>query len=396
MQTGRPNPYWIAKVINQFGLIPVKGDVFGPGSSVAGDIPTFADNTGKLLKDSGIPLQGIFSTQTAAAAATIASTVSFVMTAGRAAVGDYGAALYKKVGGASAGGFQSADGQWWGLALTTVTPQMFGDCSGECHAAIQGAINYIGGINGGTVFFPGQTYLIDTTLNLTGTVILQGVASQGSLIQCNIDTTVLSCVTAGNCTTQDIFLYNSFATPTSNVLEIDSTTVAMTMRDCSVLGGVAAINIFATDCLFENVTATGNSFNVFSHGANWYLRCKLDNELASPVALFFQSTPVVAGKGQENNLTMCDLSYSGAGTPNSVTINDGGGTLTAFTTFVGCVFSHPIVITSAKGSMFSACEVGSTTFSAGTSPTAVTGCWASTAIVVSGAGKVVSGCVNIT
>lgn len=369
------------------------GNVVGPASSINTHVPMFADSTGKLLADSGIEIQAVLDTRTTAAA-TFLGAVNFVQTAGRAAVGDYGAALYKKAGGSTTGGFQSADGQWWALAQTTVTPQTFGDCSVECHVAIQNAIDYIHSLNGGIVFFPQTTYTINTQINLSDFVRLQGasgVTAGATLITASADITVLNCVACGHCIIENLFFYNSNATPTHNVMEVDSTTINMTVRDCTFWGGVAAINISGTDCMFQNVYPVGNTWCIFSHGANWYHRCKIDFAAGtlpgSPTAAFTQSTPVAAAI-QENTFVQCD--FSGVFT-DSILIDD-GGTSTAFQTFVACVFSQPIIITNAKGSMFNACEIGSTV-SVGANVSIFTGNFGLTGVVVSisGTGKVLAG-----
>ena len=78
-------------------------------------------------------------------ASDIAADCNNVRTAGYAAEGDLGGALYKRVGSAPshAGKFQSADGAWWELAETVVTPQMFGALTiGDATAAIQAAIDW--------------------------------------------------------------------------------------------------------------------------------------------------------------------------------------------------------------------------------------------------------------
>lgn len=38
---------------------PISGDVVGPGSAVAGNVPTYADTTGTLLADSGVPIDTV-------------------------------------------------------------------------------------------------------------------------------------------------------------------------------------------------------------------------------------------------------------------------------------------------------------------------------------------------
>lgn len=76
---------------------------------------------------------------TTAMAESFASTVEWVRTAGYAAVGDGGEALYKRALSepSHAGKFQSADGAWWELAEAVLRPEMFGDDGAAFDAALQ-------------------------------------------------------------------------------------------------------------------------------------------------------------------------------------------------------------------------------------------------------------------
>lgn len=69
-----------------------------------------------------------FASRSAAQETNIPPVISYLNTAGYAAPGDGGGALYKKVASEPSrpGKFQSADGAWWELAETTITPRMLG------------------------------------------------------------------------------------------------------------------------------------------------------------------------------------------------------------------------------------------------------------------------------
>ncbi|WP_398468510.1 hypothetical protein [Tardiphaga sp.] len=74
-----------------------------------------------------------FPSRDAARVSNIGPGVTYVSTAGYSVPGDNGGALYRRVMSqpSHAGKFQSADGAWWELASSPVTPQMFGakaDC----------------------------------------------------------------------------------------------------------------------------------------------------------------------------------------------------------------------------------------------------------------------------
>lgn len=107
-----------------------------------------------------------------AAARTIASSSTFVRTAGFAGPGDEGGALYKRSGTqpVHAGRFQSADGSWWELAEAVVRPQMFGakgDANPDNNAAgtndsnaIQNALNYLALFPGKALYLGGDFFKI--------------------------------------------------------------------------------------------------------------------------------------------------------------------------------------------------------------------------------------------
>ena len=71
---------------------------------------------------------GVYDTRAALAASHIAGVLNFASTAGYAAAGDNGGAVYKRVGAEPShpGKVQSADGTWWELAFNVVTPETFG------------------------------------------------------------------------------------------------------------------------------------------------------------------------------------------------------------------------------------------------------------------------------
>lgn len=111
------------------------------------------------------PDHGKFETLHAASLDNIALGVTGVTTLGYTEAGDGGGALYKRVGTEPGhpGKFQSADGAWWELASTTVTPQMFGakgDGVTNDTDAFNAVAEYINAMSGGTVFIPRGLYIV--------------------------------------------------------------------------------------------------------------------------------------------------------------------------------------------------------------------------------------------
>lgn len=84
-------------------------------------------------------------TMASAIESSVPSDTNYLRTAGFATAGDFGGALYRRVGvdPGHAGKFQSADGGWWEIAEPIVTPQMFGaSTAGDATTAMQAWLDY--------------------------------------------------------------------------------------------------------------------------------------------------------------------------------------------------------------------------------------------------------------
>jgi hypothetical protein len=116
----------------------------------------------------------------------------YVRTAGHYTAGDGGGALYRKVASepAHAGKIQSADGTWWEIRESILTPEMFGGGVGrtgsENHQAIVDAIAAIGvnftsngGFAGPVIEFGYGTYQFSDTIHLRNVVTLRGKGGGG-------------------------------------------------------------------------------------------------------------------------------------------------------------------------------------------------------------------------
>jgi len=124
-------------------------------------------------------------TKTAAAAAIIPPEALYIRTAGYAAIGDGGGALYKKIAAPSvpkAWHFQSADGAWWELAESRPNVKMFGakgDGVADDYAALQAAIDYMPNSTvdlewGGVLAVPTGTYRITQRLTINKNLTIEG------------------------------------------------------------------------------------------------------------------------------------------------------------------------------------------------------------------------------
>lgn len=155
--------------------------------------PSFASSILPLPFGQQLDAQG-FDSLTAAAAATIPSATTWVRTAGFAAAGDGGEALYKStmVGGAGPGKFQSADGAWWIYvpSLSGANVKAFGAKGDGVTAdttAVQNALTFAANSNG-VVYIPASaTFYVLGQLTVPANVWLIGDSQQASqLLQTNL------------------------------------------------------------------------------------------------------------------------------------------------------------------------------------------------------------------
>lgn len=137
--------------------------------------------TGLLSALGASTVQLDFPNKGAAVAATIPTIMSFIRLAGYGAPGDEGGAIYKKVGSQPShkGKLQSADGAWWELQGSIVTPQMFGaanDYSATADQAFQDANDYLTAAHsGGMIWVPAGIYMQTGTILLSSNTKIEGV-----------------------------------------------------------------------------------------------------------------------------------------------------------------------------------------------------------------------------
>lgn len=258
-------------------------------------------------------------------------------------------------------------------------------------SAIQSAINFLNtNFGGGIVFIPHGNYLIVGGLTVKGAIRLVGEARNLSVL--NGSATNAAAVTfdstCNDAAAEQLTIYGYLnAAATTNAVVVAAGR-PVHLKDCTIWGGSSGLFTQGVDGVIFNCYIAGYTNHITSNGANWYIRCKIDSaSLGTPTNGFLQGNYYTTGVA-ENHFTDCDLSGDYT---NSVNISD-GATNSAITTFQGCVFSKPIVITAAKYSMFSACEIGSSV-SVSTFPCTIVGCinTAGGTTTVSGAGKILAG-----
>lgn len=122
---------------------------------------------------------------TTAMAESFAPTVEWVRTAGYAAAGDGGEALYKRALSepTHAGKFQSADGAWWELSGEDLYVEVFGGgiskSASANTASIASAMSYFSGTGGGSLRFRVGTYNVNSIENQEAILLISGVRLVG-------------------------------------------------------------------------------------------------------------------------------------------------------------------------------------------------------------------------
>ncbi|QIG68651.1 pectin lyase fold domain-containing protein [Rhizobium phage RHph_TM3_3_14B] len=129
------------------------------------------------LASTFIIAENTFASRTAAMAWSPVAGPDYIRTAGYAAAGDKGGALYKKVGSEPShpGKFSitlsGSSVVWYEIADAVLTPQMFGaiaDGVVDCAPALNAAIQVANARGGGMVFVPRGDHLVKSTVSMAG------------------------------------------------------------------------------------------------------------------------------------------------------------------------------------------------------------------------------------
>jgi len=254
-------------------------------------------------------------------------------------------------------------GRPWVDARSTANgscPAALGNGSNDDQPALQCQANYLNStFVGGTLYLSNGNYHLGSTLTIPNGVNLVCESNTSTAIGVggSSDLTAITFVNSA----VNAFIRNCVISGDTNAAATQNLVVIPTWADVSIydsllVGGKFALEENGSDGLIFNTSIQGFGSaggGVLSTGANWYVRVKIDNGTATAVG-FKQGT---SAPTQENHFIHTDI--SGPYT-NSIVIDDGGNH-TAITTFQGSVFSAPIVITSAKSTMFGGNEFGSAT-----------------------------------
>lgn len=201
-----------------------------------------------------------FPAAAAAAVSNIPAPMAYLKTAGYAEVGDGGGALYRRVSTepSHTGKFQSADGAWWSLSETEVTPEMFGakgDWNGttgtDDTAAMQAFFDFME-----VARCPGR--LLQRRYRLTDTIYggrkggfrLTGVSKTFSADNQWASTLIFDVPNGTN----GLYLANEVATARRDGIEIDGLQIYRVNKEPLGGGGVGITYKGLVQGIFKNIT----------------------------------------------------------------------------------------------------------------------------------------------
>lgn len=191
-----------------------------------------------------------FATHSAAAAATIASTVTSVSLAGYVSANDGGGGTYSRLasppGTVKAWHFQSADGAWWQLVASPVLPRQVGaalDGSTDDTAAMQAWLDYgaaFGVISAGQ---SGTAVIPTAALNLSANSVLDGRGLLTTKRTTNVVGSLLDCNAHSNVTVRNLALNTTagFSSTSSNTIGNTTQTYTVTSGLGLVVGNFVQI-----------------------------------------------------------------------------------------------------------------------------------------------------------
>lgn len=270
----------------------------------------------------------------------------------------------------------------------------FGDNITDDTASIQCHINNVAATGGGYVYFPSGQYVV-TGITVPQAVWLFGDNLWTTSIRTHSDLTVLKFenVVGGNgkCNGGNHYggLYNIAIDGYYNINATSPAVIIgnecnVTIYDASLMYGKYGIDNRGVDSRIERSMVWGFTGGMISSGANWYRNVKF-NQPGTTSAFYavYLATPIPELTSvAENHFTDVDFS----GTYNYSVYADDSGTNKAITVFQGAVFAAPVVVASAKATMFSGIEFGHTTLYVNSGYVNIVGSYAFSSTSVSGAG----------
>jgi hypothetical protein len=224
--------------------------------------------------------------------------------------------------------------------------------------ALQAAINYMNSnFGGGNIRIPHGDFLFTNAVTVKGACRLIGVGRRLTVLDAlatDINVLNFNSSCQDGCGLQDLAVYGRQNAAASHSTIIVAAGVPVTFRDCNIWYGLIGINMAGVDGIIEDCSIQSYGYNVYSTGANWWLRTAFDDAIAGFTA-FYQDQAYAGSPSAENHFTDCDLSTAAT---YSFQCDDVAGSPRAINTFNGCVFSKAVLIHRAEATMISTCEVG--------------------------------------
>ncbi|WP_407155167.1 glycosyl hydrolase family 28-related protein [Bradyrhizobium sp. STM 3557] len=349
------------------------GNVTGPGSSTVGHITTFGGTLGTAIQDQ----------------ATVTTDQNHVYSGNITASGTNQMQGNTYFGGAP----------WFDVKSPAHScAAAIGNGAADDTSAIQCHINYLNSTyGGGFVFFPPGTYLVSGAgLTVSAGVWLEG-SGIASSIQVSTDSMAVSFSTSGGTCPGGGHLGGleklqvlGFQTNTSTQPAVKiGANCSVTIRDARIWFGAQGLVNNGVDSLVENSYICGWQQCVFSQGANWYVRVKLDSigiTMVGTSAAFMQGAYIGPGGATaiaENHFTQTDFS----GTYSYSIYIDDTNNASAITHIDGGVLSSAIMLNHHRFTMITGTEIGSTSFANNNGAMLMSSTTALASVTISGAGS---------
>jgi len=156
----------------------------------------------------------------------------------------------------------------------------------DSSTAIQNAITAVSALGGGTVYIPTGQYFVQVGINVLNNVTLQGANINGSIIQSwHVD--VVTVTLNSGSFLKDLTVFGKGVNQDTGTFGASNPAVQVQgvfggIINCVITGGAQTVycGTNSGDNLFLNVNFGGSTYgvsNTNTQGANWYLRCKIDN-----------------------------------------------------------------------------------------------------------------------
>lgn len=268
-------------------------------------------------------------------------------------------------------------------------------------AAIQSAIDHVGTLGGGVVYFPPGQCKTTSTLIVTQPTCLVGVnagtaSGPASISAQSGDFTAISFLAGngGSCLNNlSVFGYLNAAATLPTILV--GVGIVVNMNNCTVWGGTFALQTSGGDgrifnCYFSGWAPTGGG--VLSFGSNFWYGNKIDQGVVPTAYGFFQ----VGGANNDGENYFFGNDFSGAYTIASFYSDDGGSGLN-FSVHVASIFSSPVVLLRSKHTAIIGSTFGVNAVQNNVGTLNIVGGFAFSPVTVTGAGaRSCAGNTNIT